>query len=309
MPLLRTSAIVAALSLAACADQGSGGSLISAAAGGAPAPGGQEQPSGQAAPQALAVDRVARSGAYAGKQLAVHVVGQCEKDPDPTGLFGSDIYDDCAPPTLEAIRASVASTLAATGAFASVGDGAHDLALTVTLTKLLVDTGVGGFVGDMMATTKMSATYRLADASGHTLASGTVNIESGSDDPNQTWLRFANQLAANLLGQASGGAPTTPAGAPAAPPKFGAEVSDLAPSVASERGRPGLTGAQVVNCLPGSAADKAGIRSGDVIYQFAGKTLADARSLIDAVGREPKGKAVKAKLLRGEQALSVTVQL
>jgi S1-C subfamily serine protease len=190
-----------------------------------------------------------------------------------------------------------------------VGDGERDLVLTVTLTKLMVDTGMGGFVGDMMATTKMSATYQLADASGHGVASGTVSIESGSDDPNQTWLRFANQLAANLLGSASGGAPVAQAGAPAAPPKLGVEVSDLAPSVASELGRPGLTGAQVVNCLPGSPADKAGIRSGDVIYLFAGKTLADAKSLIDAVGREPKGKTVPAKLLRGKQALSLTVQL
>ena len=224
------------------------------------------------------------------------------RTPDPTGFFGSDIYDDCAPATLEAIRVSVASSLAATGAFAAVGDGARDLALTVTLTKLMVDTGMGGFVGDMMATTKMSGAYQLADAGTHILASGVVTIESGSDDPNETWRRFANQLAANLLGPASGGAP-------AAPPRLGVEVSDLAPSVASERGRSGLTGAQVVNCLPNSPAGKAGIRSGDVIYQFAGKTLADAKSLIDAVSREPKGKTVTVRLLRGQQTLSLSVQL
>jgi hypothetical protein len=305
MPLFVALAIAAALLLTACADQGSDGRLINMGAGGPSALGAESQPSDPAAPQAPTIGRVA--GAYAKRRLAVQMIGACEKDPDPTGFFGSDIYDDCAPNTLEAIRAKVAATLTATGAFAGVGEG--DLVLTVTLTKLMVDTGMGGFVGDMMATTKMSATYRLAEASGHTLASGTATIESGSDDPNQTWLRFANQLAANLLGPASGGAPVASASAPAAPPKFGVEVSDLAPSVASGLGRPGLTGAQVVNCLPGSAADRAGIRSGDMIYQFAGRTLADARSLVDAVSREPKGKTVTVKLLRGKQTLSLSVQL
>ena len=228
----------AALLLTACADQGSDARLINVGAGGPSASGAQDQSSGQTALQAPVVGRAATPGAYAKKRLAVQMVGACAKDPDPTGFFGDDIYDDCAAKTLEAVKAKVAATLAATGAFASVGDGDRDLVLTVTLTKLMVDTGMGGFIGDMTATTKMSATYQLADAAGHGLASGTVNIESGSDDPNQTWLRFANQLAANLLGAASGGAPVTQAGAPVAPPKFGVGVIDLAPSVASELGTP-----------------------------------------------------------------------
>ncbi len=68
-------------------------------------------------------------------------------------------------------------------------------------------------------------------------------------------------------------------------------------------------GALVEEVLPGHAADKAGIRHGDVIVGFNGEKLTDTRSLIDRVSATPPGTKVHLEVLRNGKRLDVPVTL
>jgi S1-C subfamily serine protease len=245
------------------------------------------------------------SSGYAGKHLAVRMLEKCENKPSAASFLLDEDEDDCGAATLEAIRGKIVSVFASKDLFTSVGDSNADLILTVTMTKNMIDTGIGGLIGDFTATAKMDANYALADPSGHVLTSGTVSYETGdADDDNALEQRFANKLAAEVVAKL----PAEQAAPAAQPPRFGLEMADLAPSLAEGLGRPGLTGVQVYQCAAGSRADKAGIIAGDIIYEFDGKTVTSKESMAAAVAAEPAGKAVALKLLRGKQDLDIQVQ-
>jgi putative serine protease PepD len=59
----------------------------------------------------------------------------------------------------------------------------------------------------------------------------------------------------------------------------------------------------------GSAADKAGLKDGDVITEFEGKKVPDANSLIVAIRAHNVGDTVTMKVLRGNQTVDVTITL
>ncbi|MGO4120257.1 S1C family serine protease [Arthrobacter sp. YAF16] len=68
-------------------------------------------------------------------------------------------------------------------------------------------------------------------------------------------------------------------------------------------------GADVATVEPGSAADKAGIKVGDVITKFQDRTISDPNQLTAAVREQAAGATVKVTVLRGgqEQQLDVTL--
>ncbi|GAB3283065.1 hypothetical protein GCM10027449_25690 [Sinomonas notoginsengisoli] len=66
-------------------------------------------------------------------------------------------------------------------------------------------------------------------------------------------------------------------------------------------------GAQVASVTSGSAAEKAGIRQGDVITQFAGRSIGDASELTAAVREQAPGRTVKATVVRNGQSQDVDV--
>lgn len=68
-------------------------------------------------------------------------------------------------------------------------------------------------------------------------------------------------------------------------------------------------GADVATVEPGSAADKAGIKVGDVITKFQNRAISDPNQLTAAVREQAAGAAVKVTVLRGgqEQQLDVTL--
>ncbi|MEZ2388994.1 trypsin-like peptidase domain-containing protein [bacterium RCC_150] len=68
-------------------------------------------------------------------------------------------------------------------------------------------------------------------------------------------------------------------------------------------------GAQVASVTKGSAADKAGIKAGDVVTKFAGKDISDPNQLTAAVREEPAGATVKVTVLRGGQSQELDVTL
>ncbi|WP_456373395.1 DegQ family serine endoprotease [Thiolapillus sp.] len=80
--------------------------------------------------------------------------------------------------------------------------------------------------------------------------------------------------------------------------QLGVVMQDLTPELASAFGLKEHRGAVVTQVLPGSAADKAGIRSGDVIVGIDGKTVADGGALRNAVGMLRAGSKVSLTLIR-----------
>ncbi|MDP5227199.1 MULTISPECIES: trypsin-like peptidase domain-containing protein [Arthrobacter] len=68
-------------------------------------------------------------------------------------------------------------------------------------------------------------------------------------------------------------------------------------------------GGQVVNVTSGSAADKAGIKKGDIITNFAGFAVSDSQELTAAVREQPAGSTVTVKLLRNGKSMDVQVTL
>ncbi len=84
------------------------------------------------------------------------------------------------------------------------------------------------------------------------------------------------------------------------------EVSgDLARSFDMER----PTGALVTSTAKDSAASEAGIEPGDIIVEFAGKTIHKSADLPPVVGNSPVGKPVKVKILRNGDYKTMTVRL
>ncbi len=68
-------------------------------------------------------------------------------------------------------------------------------------------------------------------------------------------------------------------------------------------------GAQVVEILPGTGAEKAGLKAGDVITEFDGRTIKTTFQLLYAIGSRSSGDEVKFKVKRGEEIIEFTVTL
>ncbi len=90
----------------------------------------------------------------------------------------------------------------------------------------------------------------------------------------------------------------------------GVNIQPVTQDLSEGLGLPGAVGALVGNVAPGGPAAKAGIRTGDVIFGFDGKKVADARGLSRIAASTPIGKTVNVDLLRNRQHISVrlTVQ-
>lgn len=261
----------------------------------------------------------APSASYVGKRLAIKVIPACPRDLNPAN---PDV--PCDRDEADKIKSWIESFLTDHHAVAGIGEDSPEIVVTVTLIKARDDTGVAGFLTELApGTVQLQANYQIADAAGQVLQTGTVS-QTGSDygDFYNLERQYANKIAVAIAASPATGAPAEAvaslaknpgetmvhAGNPAPHLRFGIKMSELAPSAGAQLGRPGLTGAFVVNYVLGSPAAKAGIRAGDVIYEFDGKPVASAKSLVASIAAEPAGKAVPVKLLRGKQDISVVVQ-
>jgi S1-C subfamily serine protease len=68
-------------------------------------------------------------------------------------------------------------------------------------------------------------------------------------------------------------------------------------------------GAGIARAQPGSAAEKAGIKDGDVIVEFGGRRINSWNELTDAIRARRPGDKVKLKVKRGEEELELEVEL
>ena len=93
------------------------------------------------------------------------------------------------------------------------------------------------------------------------------------------------------------------------PGYLGVSSQTLTPEIADQFGFSTDRGAIVAQIVPGSPADQAGIRRGDVITSFDGKEITSADQLVSAVRGKTAGDQVEVTFKRGEDTRKVTVTL
>jgi len=95
-----------------------------------------------------------------------------------------------------------------------------------------------------------------------------------------------------------------------APKAFlGVEVVSVTPAERSAWGLSATSGALVQSVFPGAPAVLAGIRAGDVISMFAGRTITTDVSLTLAVRAARPGERVTVELYRGPTLLTISLVL
>ena len=91
---------------------------------------------------------------------------------------------------------------------------------------------------------------------------------------------------------------------------LGVSIQDVTPTLADEFNLKASGGALVGEVVPNSPAEKAGLKSGDVIVDFNGKKVADSSRLQMTVAQTKPGATVPVLILRDgdKQTLNVTVK-
>jgi serine protease Do/serine protease DegQ len=90
---------------------------------------------------------------------------------------------------------------------------------------------------------------------------------------------------------------------------LGVKIEDITPNIAATLDLPGNSGALVWEINANSAAERAGIRIGDVIVKINGTRLRDSGSLRNAIGLLPPGEEVMVGLLRDGREQTLTAVL
>jgi len=90
---------------------------------------------------------------------------------------------------------------------------------------------------------------------------------------------------------------------------LGITINNLDQDSAEAFGLPNRNGALVVEVSPGRAADKGGIRHGDIVVKIDGVPIEDTRQLIDTVSAMQPGTDVSLTLIRDGKTMDVEVEL
>lgn len=91
-------------------------------------------------------------------------------------------------------------------------------------------------------------------------------------------------------------------------PRLGAAIAD---ALSQAKRRPGLptTGAFVGKVKPGSAAERAGLRAGDVIVAIGGQAIARADDVDRVLPQMPRGRDVSLTYIRDGQTRDALLRL
>ncbi len=90
---------------------------------------------------------------------------------------------------------------------------------------------------------------------------------------------------------------------------LGVSIQELTQEVAKAMGFQDTKGALVNNVLSGQPAETAGVRRGDIIVQFDGKSVPSVRALQRAVSFTPVGKQVEVQVFRAGKLEAITVKV
>src|SRR5208283_5198560 len=88
---------------------------------------------------------------------------------------------------------------------------------------------------------------------------------------------------------------------------IGVSIQNITSDMVQPLGLKGTDGALVGDVVPGGPADAAGLKRGDVIISFNGKSIKDMSDLSREVANMPVGRTVDAKILRGGKAIDVKI--
>ncbi len=91
-------------------------------------------------------------------------------------------------------------------------------------------------------------------------------------------------------------------------PKLGASIADAASQAKKHPGIPG-SGAYVGRVRPGSAAERAGLRQGDVITALGGQPVILARDVHQLLGQVPRGHEISLTYWRQGQERDTLVRI
>jgi S1-C subfamily serine protease len=92
-------------------------------------------------------------------------------------------------------------------------------------------------------------------------------------------------------------------------PWLGVSGLTVTREVASYYGLPIDKGILVTRVIPGSPADKAGVVSGDIVLQFAGKTMNTIEQMVEEIQKRKAGEKVEILILRNSKRWIVEVVL
>ena len=84
---------------------------------------------------------------------------------------------------------------------------------------------------------------------------------------------------------------------------------DITPELQQQAGLTTLQGAYVANVVKGSAAQKAGLRQGDVVVEIDGTKIQSANDLRVAIGKTRPGDKIAVVVLRGGDRMTLQVEL
>jgi serine protease Do len=134
------------------------------------------------------------------------------------------------------------------------------------------------------------------------LALDVANLKPGTDAKIDLVRNGEHQTVAATIGQLPSGDQTAsargPGGEQGGQPKLGLALAPISPDVRGQLDLPeGTKGAVVAQVQPGSPAEQAGIRPGDVIVGVGGKQVGSPREAVQAI-RSAAGKADTAVALR-----------
>lgn len=90
---------------------------------------------------------------------------------------------------------------------------------------------------------------------------------------------------------------------------LGVRVQDVTADIAEAMGLDSRQGALIAQVTPDSAADKAGLKAGDVVTKVNGKPIADAAELAKVIGLRKVGEQVELTIIRDGETQTLTAKV
>jgi serine protease Do len=90
---------------------------------------------------------------------------------------------------------------------------------------------------------------------------------------------------------------------------LGLSIDDVDPELADALNIPGRNGARVMQVVPGAPAEKAGVKSGDIVLSISDIAVTGSADLRNRVAAERPGTKIKVKVLRDGKELEIPVTL